>query len=107
MTKYYVETVGKGISFLHSVNREKINWLVTSCVGTAFSKTLFQETLGRLEVAGRRVRRHRQLPNDIKGKGMLQIERRSNRSHSVGNKTCMRVCTYSKTDCGMNARMNE
>ena len=44
---------------LHTVNKEKTNWVVTSCVGTAFSKMLFKETVTRIEVTGRRERRHR------------------------------------------------
>jgi hypothetical protein len=35
----------RGKNILHAANREKTNWMVTSCVGTGFSKTLFKETL--------------------------------------------------------------
>ena len=52
--------VNRERNVLREVNREKTNWMVTHCVGTAFSKKLFKETLGRIEVTGRRQRRHRQ-----------------------------------------------
>jgi hypothetical protein len=55
-----LHTQNRERNILHTVNKEKTNWVVTTCVRTAFSKTLFKETLGRIEVTGRRERRNRQ-----------------------------------------------
>ena len=56
----------------------------------------------RIEVAGRRGRRRKQLLMNLRKDRVLETEIRSTRSQSVKNSHWKRLCTYSKTDYGVN-----
>jgi hypothetical protein len=58
---------------------------------------------GKKVMTGRRGRRRKQLPDDLKEtKGYWKFERRSTRSHSVENSLWKRLWICRETDCGMN-----
>ena len=56
-----------------------------------------------IEMTGRRGRRRKHLLDDLKGKKrILEIERGSTKSHSLGDWLWKRPWTCPKRDCGVN-----
>jgi hypothetical protein len=60
---------------------------------------------GRIEVTGRRIRRRKQLLNDLRDRDLLYIEIGSTRSLYVKNSLWKRLSTSRKRDNRMNARI--
>jgi hypothetical protein len=60
------------------------------------------KTEGRKEVTGRRARRGKQLPDEVKKEMILETERGSTRSHSVENSLWKRLWTCCTPYYGIN-----
>jgi hypothetical protein len=98
------EQVLQGIFYIQ-VNRRKANWIGHILRKTCLLKHDIELAIDRrIEVTGTRERRSKQLLHDLEEKrGILEIERGSTRSYSVGNSLWKRLWTCLKTDSGMNA----
>ena len=72
-------------NILHRVKCRKANWIGHIWHWNCLLKHVIEgKKGGRIDVTGRRGRRRKQLPNYLQIK-IMENERRSTRSHSVGN----------------------
>ena len=86
----------------YSKKEGRLTGFVISCVGTALLNHVIKgHVKGRIEVAGRRGVRRKQLLNDLKETGGHWNFRGSSTSHSVGKSLWIGLWTYRKTDYGM------
>jgi hypothetical protein len=94
------ETKEEQISDVHTIIREKVNWIGHILHRNYILKHVIE---GNVEGTGRRERRRKHLLNDLKerererSKRILELERGNTRSHSVENSIW--ICL--KTDYGM------
>ena len=51
---------------LHTIEKRKTYWIFIPCVETAFKHILLKKDKGKIVVKGRRRRRCKQVPNDLK-----------------------------------------
>jgi hypothetical protein len=90
-------------NILHTIKRRMANWIGhILCRNCLLKHVIEGKVEGRIEMTGRRGRRHKQLLDDLKEKRDTGIERGSTRSHPVENLFWKRLRTCRKTDYRMN-----
>jgi hypothetical protein len=95
-------------NILHTIKRRKANWIGHILRSNCLLKHVIEGKLeGRIEMTGRRGTRRKQLLDDLKEKGILEIERGSSRLHSMENSLWKRLRTCRKTDCRVNEFINK
>ena len=68
MKKLYVDGVNKERNIIHTMKRMKANWIGHISRWNCLLKHVIEEEIeGRMEVTGRRGKRHKQLLDDLKG----------------------------------------
>jgi len=90
-----LQRVSEERNLLRTVKRRKANW-----IGHILQRNRLLEhpIEGRIEVTGRRGKRRKELPDDLKEKrGYWKLKRGSIRSHSVDDKLCQRLWSTRKT----------
>ena len=96
------QSVEEERNILHTVKRRKTKWidhiLCRKCLLKHDNEGKIE---GRIEVIGRRGRRHKQLLDDLK-EDYMETERESARSQSVENLLWKRLWTCHKIDDSMN-----
>jgi hypothetical protein len=101
--KEVLQRVKEERNILQRIKRRKANWighiLHTNCL---LKHVIEGKIEGRIEMTGRRGRRHKQLLDNLKDKRGYWKLRGDTKSHSVENSLWKRLQTYRKTDKRMN-----